>query len=1067
MGCIYAKPNGGKPCFSWPWRRAAARNDLNSSARHIESMTVDEDKDGDVDAESGDEPTPLFSAADIDAGVPRLSRLSGQYLPPSGSRLATVPKYNFELRYSYLSQRGYYPEALDKANQDSFCIHTQFGRDPNDHFFGVFDGHGEYGTQCSQFVKKHLCENLLKDKHFMTDMEQAYHSAFIATNAQLHRHTIDDSMSGTTAITVLVRGKTLYVANVGDSRAVLAEKRGKDIIAMDLSSDQTPFRSDECARVKLCGARVLTLDQLEGLKNPNVQCWGGDEDDDGDPPRLWVANGMYPGTAFTRSIGDKIAEQIGVIAVPEVLVMELTPNNPFFVIASDGVFEFLTSQQVVDMVSQHTDPCNACAAVVAESYRLWLQYETRTDDITIIVVRINNLSGDTESGFGSTTLRQENNLSTNNLSPPPFRAQRQMETRPVRHEISGARRKAIESSFHGSIKEPTLELHAKSAEDVAHIEKALQGNFLFNGLTEKQRHILYDCMEKLDVKAGDIIIRQGAEDSCFYIVASGEFEVLVSQSGDGGEQDLGTVVNHYTSDNFSCFGELALMYSKPRQSSVRAVKDGSLWTLKREVFRSVLSMHYSQESRIKTLRNVDILSHLTFPQLKRLSEAMTEMSFKKGEVFVRKDDEVCSLYVVNDGVVQLTYHEGATWTERKETSKLVNGGNCFGEWALLGDTSTRITATALTDVDCWMVSKLKFETDVGSLHEIIQEDKRLGDRINMLRKKNAPQINVEDFANVNLSDLEWQNTVYSTDCCEIGFVLRKGTSSVISMKRYWKKKLKLLGREAQALQEKMLMRQLRPSLFVPQVISTCADTEYAAILLNTCVVGPLSLVLRAPLDENSARFLAASAVVAVDLLHKDGVVYRGISPDILMLDDKGNLQLVDFRFAKKITNERTFTICGIADFLAPEILKGQGHGFAADWWALGVLIYFMLQNELPFGSWRDSELDIYAKVARGQLQIPDTFSSEVTDLLRKLLVVEEGYRLGSDERGVDLIKQHPWFHGLNWDDMLDCQVHVPKELQTRLELALESYHIEETAHFPDFGETNLKDLNTSLWLEDW
>lgn len=1069
MGCIYAKPNGGKPCFSWPWRRAAGRNDGNASARHIESMTVDEDKDGDVDEESGDEPTPLFSTTDVDAGVPRLSRLSGQYLPPSGSRIARVPSCNFELKYSYLSQRGYYPEALDKANQDSFCIHTQFGRDPNDHFFGVFDGHGEYGTQCSQFVKKHLCENLLKDKHFNTDIVQAYHTAFTGTNVQLHRHSIDDSMSGTTAITVLVRGKTLYVANVGDSRAVLAERRGKDLVAVDLSSDQTPFRSDECARVKLCGARVLTLDQLEGLKNPNVQCWGGDDDDDGDPPRLWVANGMYPGTAFTRSIGDKIAEQIGVIAVPEVLAMELTSNNPFFVIASDGVFEFLTSQQVVDMVAEHTDPCNACAAVVAESYRLWLHYETRTDDITIIVVRINSLSGDMEGGIDTYNFRQEKDFRRNDLSPPPFRGPRPMETRPVRHEISGARRRAIESSLHGGVKEPALEMHAKSEEDVAHIEKALQGNFLFNGLTEKQRHILYDCMEKVEVHAGDVIIRQGAEDSCFYIVASGEFEVLVSQTGDAAGHDLGTVVNHYTADSFSCFGELALMYSKPRQSSVRAVRDGCLWTLKREVFRSVLSMKYSHESRLKTLRTVEILSHLTLTQLQRLSEAVTEVSFKKGETFIRKGDELSSLYVVYNGEVQLIYHEdGTSRTDTKESSRVVKAGSCFGEWVLLGESSPLVAATALSDVECWVITKAKFEALIGSLQEIIQDDKRMRDRISTLRKKHAPQINVDDFANVKLSDLEWQNTVYSTDCCEVGFVLRKGTSSVVSMKRYWKRKLKLLGREAQALQEKALMRQLRPSLFVPQVISTCADTEYAAMLLNSCIVGPLSLVLRAPLDERCAQFLAASAVLALDLLHKDGVVYRGISPDILMLDDNGQLQLVDFRFAKKLSNERTFTICGMADFLAPEIIKGQGHGFGADWWALGVLIYFMLQNELPFGSWRDSELDIFAKVARGQLSLPDGLSPEVSDLLNKLLVVEEKDRLGSKEGSVDLIKQHPWFDGLDWDDMLECQVSVPKEILARLEAALESHYLEETPQLTeDAGATNLEDLNTPLWLDEW
>ena len=121
-------------------------------------------------------------------------------------------------------------------------------------------------------------------------------------------------------------------------------------MAEDLSFDQTPFRGDECERVKLAGARVLTVDQVEGITDPSVQSWGKEEDGDGDPPRVWVQDGVYPGTAFTRSLGDSVAEKIGVIAEPEVLQLEIRPEHLFFVLASDGVFEFLSSQAVVDMV---------------------------------------------------------------------------------------------------------------------------------------------------------------------------------------------------------------------------------------------------------------------------------------------------------------------------------------------------------------------------------------------------------------------------------------------------------------------------------------------------------------------------------------------------------------------------------------------------------------------------------------------------------------------------------------------------------------------------------------------
>ncbi|KAL8100293.1 putative protein phosphatase 2C 35 isoform X2 [Apium graveolens] len=282
-----------------------------------------------------------------------------------------VPSHNFQLDYVVLTQRGYYPYMLDKENQDTFCVRTCVQGNPSVHFFGVFDGHGQTGGQCANFVKNRLVENLSRDSTLVDDPINACNAAFLATNDELHDSEIDDSLSGTTAVTVLVVGDMLYVANVGDSRAVIAVKKGDQLV--DLSSDQTPFRRDECERVKVEGARVLSVDQVEGLKDPSVQTWGDEETEGGDPPRLWVQNAMYPGTAFTRSVGDSVAEKIGV-----------------FVVASDGVFEFLSSQTVVDMVDRQRG--DACYTIAGESYRLWLQFENRTDDITLIIVHIEGLS---------------------------------------------------------------------------------------------------------------------------------------------------------------------------------------------------------------------------------------------------------------------------------------------------------------------------------------------------------------------------------------------------------------------------------------------------------------------------------------------------------------------------------------------------------------------------------------------------------------------------------------------------------------------------------------------------
>ncbi|XP_042496355.1 protein phosphatase 2C and cyclic nucleotide-binding/kinase domain-containing protein isoform X2 [Macadamia integrifolia] len=1030
----------------------------------------------DQEEESGDQLNQL--SRDSEMGIARLSRVSSQFLPPDGSRTVKVPAGNYELRYSFLSQRGYYPEALDKANQDSFCIYTPFGSSPDDHFFGVFDGHGEYGAQCSQFVKRKLCENLLKSSCFPMDAIEAFHSAFLATNSQLHLDNLDDSMSGTTGITILVRGRTLFVANSGDSRAVIAERRGKDIVAVDLSIDQTPFRADELERVKHCGARVLTLDQIEGLKNPDVQCWDTEEGDDGDPPRLWVQNGMYPGTAFTRSIGDSIAESIGVVATPEIVVLELTPDHPFFVIASDGVFEFLSSQTVVDMVAKFKDPRDACAAIVAESYRLWLQYETRTDDITVIVVHINGI---TDTGVVQSAIPHLPQVVEVTGSESPSTVSWNTRNHRIRHDLSRARIRAIESSLeNGQVWVPPSPSHRKTWEEEAHIERALQDHFLFRKLTDSQCHVLLDCMQRVEVQAGDIVVQQGGEGDSFYVVGSGEFEVLATQEEKNGE--VPRVFQRYTAEKLSSFGELALMYNKPLQASVRAVTNGTLWALKREDFRWILMSEFSNLSSLRLLRSVELLSRLTILQLSHIADSLSEVSFSDGQSIVDKNQCLSALYIIQKGQVRITYDmdfarspnvcslfssnpDQQDSTEvNKELSVEKAEGSYFGEWALLGEQIDSLSAIAVGDVICSVLSKEKFDSVVGPLTKLSQDGHRSKDHALSTYRESSKDINVAGFAEVKFADVEWQRCVYATDCSEIGLVLLRGSEIMLSMKRFLKQRIKQLGKEQLVLKEKDLMKSLSPSLSVPQILCTCANLTHAGILLNATLACPLASILHSPLDETSARFCAVYVVIALEELHKGGLLYRGVSPDVLMLDRTGHLQLVDFRYGKKLTSERTFTICGMADYLAPEILQGKGHGLTADWWALGVLIYFMLRAEMPFGSWRESEFDTFAKIAKGHLNLPQTLSPEAVDLITKLLVVDENGRLGS--QGPDSIKSHRWFDGVDWKKIVEGDFPVPHEITSRIALHLEN-RIEDCS-IPDIGPCEVTDeLNTPEWLEDW
>lgn len=1074
MGCLHSKC-----CF-----RAASeladnqRANPNDDPKAFAGAAASPSSSGLLD--EGEDQVRQLNPRDSDVGISRLDRVSSQFLPPDGSRTVRVPMGNYDLRYSYLSQRGYYPEALDKANQDSFCIHTPFGTSIDDHFFGVFDGHGEFGTQCSQFVKRKLCENLLRNAKFHTDPVEAIHSAYLSTNSQLHSDSLDDSMSGTTAVTVLVRGRKVYVANTGDSRAVIAEKRGNELVAVDLSVDQTPFRQDELERVKLCGARVLTLDQIEGLKNPEIQYWGN-EGDDGDPPRVWVQNGMYPGTAFTRSIGDSIAESIGVIPNPEIVVLELSTKNPFFIVASDGVFEFLTSQNVVDMVAKFKDPRDACAAIVAESYRLWLQFETRTDDITIIVVHVNGIiDTDHVQSKPPVPLRPYQVVELTG-SESPLDVTWNSKNQRVRHDISRTRLKAIESSLEsGPTWVPPSPSHRKTWEEEAHIERVLRDHFLFRKLTDSQCHVLLDCMQRVDVMPGDVVVQQGGEGDCFYVVGSGEFEVLATQSDENGKE-VTRVLHQYTAEKMSSFGELALMYNKPLQSSVRAVTTGTLWALKREDFRGILMSEFSNLSSLKLLRSVNLLSKLTILQLSRISESLLEVSFSDGQTIVDQNESLSSLYIILKGQVRLTcsseilrypnmrsfspggleYTNHSTSQEEHELD--LPEGSYFGDWALLGQQISSLKAVARGSVVCVVITKDKFDSAVGSLSKLQLDDHLLKGSLSSSRDWVAGN-NVTELQNVQFPDLEWKICLHASEYSEIGLVQLKGSGNMLTLKRFSKKRVKQLGKKSQALKEREILKSLNPSSHVPQVLSTFSNQSYAGILLNVCLACPLASILHTPFDEPSARFCAASVVVALEELHKNFILYRGLSPDILMLDQSGNLQLIDFRFGEKLAGEKTFTICGVADYLAPEIIQGKGHGLAADWWALGVLVYFMLQAEMPFGSWRESEVETVARIAKGQFTLPHTFSTEAVDLISKLLEVNEELRLGSQDAG--LIKQHPWFEGIDWKGIADHSIPAPQLIIARIDVFLENHKKDAGILAPrpseDADEQQYSDL-----FEDW
>jgi len=199
------------------------------------------------------------------------------------------------------------------------------------------------------------------------------------------------------------------------------------------------------------------------------------------------------------------------------------------------------------------------------------------------------------------------------------------------------------------------------------------------------------------------------------------------------------------------------------------------------------------------------------------------------------------------------------------------------------------------------------------------------------------------------------------------------------------------------------------------------------VVLEYCAGGELFFHLSQAgrFSQGRCRFYACEICLAIDYLHSLNIIYRDLKPENLLLDALGHVKITDFGLSKEGIDDNISakTVCGTPEYLAPEILKKQGHGKAVDWYSLGALIYEMLTGLPPF--YTKDRAKLFERIKRGELTYPSYVSPEARSLLQGLIHKDPNNRLGGGPESGNEVKRNVWFAGVIWEDVYQKLITPP------------------------------------------
>lgn len=548
------------------------------------------------------------------------------------------------------------------------------------------------------------------------------------------------------------------------------------------------------------------------------------------------------------------------------------------------------------------------------------------------------------------------------------------------------------------------------ADQIDECRNALRKVALLKPLTETQLSQLAEAAQIVSFAKGERIIKKGDRGNVLYIIKNGS--VVCSDAGDA--ESLRLTDSDY-------FGERALMTHEPRAANVTAETDVTLIALDRQAFDDLLGSLrevIDHNMSMRVLQSIPLLKNLSRTEQDKLFQALEPVSFHDGQFVIREGEAGTTFYIIKSGSATVKKSvEGAEPPAKRQIATL-SSGNFFGEMSLLRGEPRQADVIANGPLECLLLDQAKFIELLGPLQEVLSRE----------ADQRTHELTLRDV--IPMAELEFLRTLGCGTFGRVKLVRHKSTAMPYAMKVLSKANVVAYKQQSNVLNEKRIMSQCNHP-FILKLFQTYKDKTHLYLLVEFVQGGELFSYLHCTpnspgrLVNNHARFYASHVLLALEYLHERHIVYRDLKPENLLIDPEGYLKVVDFGFAKVVT-DRTYTLCGTPEYLAPELVLGKGHNKGVDYWALGVLIYEMIVGYSPFaGANQADQMQICQNIVRQTLEFPTTVSEPCRDLISKLLERDQTKRLGLIHGGAQAIRSHAWFAGLNWDRVYKKQESAP------------------------------------------